>query len=184
MNSTTIHDRQRKIWLTTDTHFNHTKMIAKGYRPADFQSQIILNWNRLVKPTDIVIHLGDVICGRYEDLAWINEMLNGTKTLVLGNHDQGRSFTWYIDHGFSMVCDALILNGVLFTHEPTDLFPNNRWHTNVHGHLHSDGHRTTEFNLQPHHWLLSLEATDYKPVELQSFLQKKLITPPASNVLG
>lgn len=165
--------RPRKIWLTTDTHFRHHKMIAKGYRPADFEYRIEKNWNRLINPLDVVIHLGDVICGHDEDLSMINDRLNGTKILVRGNHDHGRSFTWFVDHGFASVCDGMTIGNIYLTHEPSVGLPPNCI-VNVHGHLHSDGHRDDEYNLQPYHCLLSLEATDYHPVELHSFVQKHL----------
>ncbi len=46
---------KRKIWLISDTHFGHRKMITYG-RPEDFESQIINNINRYVGENDILIH--------------------------------------------------------------------------------------------------------------------------------
>lgn len=177
-------NKGRRIWLTTDTHFNHRKMIEKGFRPHDFEAQIIMNWNRLVNPCDIVVHLGDVIVGRERELMFYNESLNGVKTLVRGNHDQGRTFSFYIDHGFAMVCDALRFDDVLLTHEPTRESPvGSEWTMNIHGHLHADGHRNAEFDLKPHHALLALEETNYCPVELQVFAElhrKRLLKQPSA----
>lgn len=53
-------------------------------------SNIIQNWNRFVKPNDIVFDLGDFAFasnGRWKEL--LNQ-LNGYHYLILGNHDRSR----------------------------------------------------------------------------------------------
>ena len=48
------------IWVTSDLHFNHQKLIDNGIRPSDYEKRLIKNWNNQVKDNDIVIILGDI----------------------------------------------------------------------------------------------------------------------------
>jgi len=164
-----IKHRPRKIWLISDTHFRHRRLIEKGFRPADFEARIEKNWNRLVNPLDVVIHLGDVIVGREEEIEGINDRLNGSKILVRGNHDN-RSTTWYVDRGFAMVVDSMTLGPCLLTHEPSEWRRDCRF--NVCGHLHDDGHRSDEYDLvRGFHKVFSLEREDYCPILITKFIQ-------------
>lgn len=100
-----------KTWLTTDTHFGHFKMVQYCGRPADFSERILVNLGNSVKPGDLLIHLGDFCIG--DDGVWhgryLEDFLPGVKHwLVRGNHDRN-SNTWYLGHGWDMVCDSFTL---------------------------------------------------------------------------
>lgn len=77
------------IFFTADTHFGHDGIIPSCRRPfkstEEMDAVLIENWNKQVKPTDEVWHLGD--------FAWKNHLaylkkLNGKINLILGNHDK------------------------------------------------------------------------------------------------
>jgi calcineurin-like phosphoesterase family protein len=170
--------RVPKSWLITDTHFNHSMLVEHGFRPADFQEQIICNWKKLVMAEDTVYHLGDVILGRNAELASILSGLPGKKILIRGNHDR-ESDGWYERAGFSFVAQAVLVGGVYLTHAPQVTLPDGAV-INVHGHLHAGTHRTGPSQ----DWckLLSLEDDGYKPVELIDFvgfspLKRKILMP-------
>ena len=80
-----------RVFVTSDTHFNHTNIIRFCNRPfknvAHMNETIISNWNRVVGPEDTVFHLGDFCLGGSAE--WINVLnrLNGKKYLISGNHD-------------------------------------------------------------------------------------------------
>ena len=52
-----------KIYIISDTHFNHENIIKYCNRPFkdinEMNDAIIDNWNRIVKKDEIVYHLGD-----------------------------------------------------------------------------------------------------------------------------
>ncbi len=91
-----------QVWYTSDTHFDH-KLVAKlrGFTKVvtiketateigdteAHDNAIIANWNTLVKPDDIVWHLGDVGMGHLDRFRSQVEKLNGHIHLVTGNHD-------------------------------------------------------------------------------------------------
>ncbi len=80
-----------RVFFTSDTHFNHTNIIAYCQRPFrnvyDMNETIIANWNNVVGPDDIVFHLGDFCLGGADEWNRILERLNGKIYLILGNHD-------------------------------------------------------------------------------------------------
>jgi len=126
-----------KLFLTSDTHFNHWKL---GRSKGSTESYIKTH-NEIVRETDTVIHLGDVIFSKASELTEINSRLNGSKILVRGNHDK-RTNAWYRNHGFVGCFNRLEIGKFVFTHKP--LFWVMWGKINYHGHLHtpSKSHRT------------------------------------------
>lgn len=177
-----------KIWLITDTHFGHDKMVQYCGRPENFNELIVRGLNVLDKD-DILIHLGDICIGR--DAEWhqcIIQRIGCKKILVRGNHDK-KSNEWYMSHGWDFVCESFSLkigsDRILFSHEPKHLSRND---FNIHGHFHNNLHRLQrrewavdgeeERNreildtLTMNHINLSIEETNYKPILLSTLLAK------------
>lgn len=147
-----------KKWFISDTHFNHANIInwigieglAPGERYRPFKTVQEMNdemrrmWNLRVAPEDKVYHLGDVAFaitkGKSLDLL---EGLNGTKELILGNHDMldpdkhEKNYFRHFDkvHGSK---EIVVGNAVgIMTHIP--IHPQQldlRYAFNIHGHLH------------------------------------------------
>jgi len=81
-----------KIFFTSDTHFGHKNILEYCKRPfssvEEMDKRLIENWNNVVKPDDIVFHLGDfAFCGSNR-IREIRNQLNGKIILVKGNHDR------------------------------------------------------------------------------------------------
>ena len=82
------------VFFSSDTHFCHNQPFL--YEPRDFQSveemneAIIERWNKVVKPDDVVYHLGDIMLN--DDIKGIEclRRLNGQIFLIYGNHDTDR----------------------------------------------------------------------------------------------
>ena len=82
----------RRTFFTADHHFGHDGIIRMCARPfstaADMDQALIANWNAVVRPKDEVWHLGDFAHrGEPKRMRAIFDRLNGTKHLVVGNHD-------------------------------------------------------------------------------------------------
>lgn len=82
------------LYLTSDTHFNHARIIEYCNRPfssvQEMNEILIKNIQDVLKPEDTFIHLGDVSMGSKSE--WINivpriTLCANTNILVLGNHD-------------------------------------------------------------------------------------------------
>lgn len=154
-------------WIISDTHLGHTMIQKHCRRPPDVDDRILKALRRLVMPTDLLIHLGDVSFNFYPlaDVLWTFPF---TKVLVRGNHDS-RSISWYMSHGFDFACDALELGGCYFTHKPSEFLPPGCQY-NVHGHLHN--RVPTDYRKFPHCRLFALEHNHYEPMLLEKFLRK------------
>ena len=80
-----------EIFLTSDTHFCHNQGFL--YEPRGFTNvhemneAIVENWNKVVKPNDIVYHLGDTMLNNTEKGIEYFKQLNGQIFLIFGNHD-------------------------------------------------------------------------------------------------
>ena len=138
----------KETWFISDTHFGHKNILEyeKEHRPfntvEEMNETIIERWNSVVKPKDLVYHLGDFCFGK-SALA-IASRLNGRKILVLGNHDtyQSSEYLLYFDRLFG----AVFWHEALLTHIPVHT-EHARNFLNVHGHLHSKKVETKIYDL-------------------------------------
>lgn len=77
--------------FTSDVHQYHKNIIKYSDRPftsvEEMNYKIIENWNRVVKPEDVVWQLGDFCFAKIDKIEEFLSQLNGQKYAVLGNHD-------------------------------------------------------------------------------------------------
>jgi calcineurin-like phosphoesterase family protein len=128
---------------------------------------MVENWNRVVKPGDKVYHLGDVFFGDKESFKTIWSRLNGSKRLVVGNHDDIKFLS---PGGFfkkvQMWRQFSEMN-ILMSHVPlhhSSLFRSKNMDKpmlNVHGHIHQNRSPGG-----PYH-CVCVEHTNYTPVNLE-----------------
>ena len=113
---------EREIWLLSDTHWGHERII--GYCTRPFVDAIEMNialetlHNKFVSPDDIYIDVGDMSAGLKQSKDAFGEYLgrlNGHKLLIRGNHDY-QTDDWYKGHGFLDVRDHFYAKNVLFAH--------------------------------------------------------------------
>jgi len=122
------------IWFTSDTHFMHCRDFI--YEPRGFNSitehdlTIVRNWNSVVRPNDVVYHLGDCIMGKSEESIRYMDALNGNIKIILGNHCTDNRVKLYQEHGYEILGYAdkikISKNTSLFLcHYPTLTMPRN-----------------------------------------------------------
>ena len=149
-----------KFWVIADTHFFHGNVIKYCNRPfkdyKEMNEQLIIKWNSVVAPEDIVFHLGDFSFGHKEKIESIKKQLNGTVILIKGNHDRDI----IRECGFIVVEGALRVGNLILTHRPLEKEEIPQGFINVHGHIH---------NLDSYYGInVSVEKTNYEPVELKT----------------
>ena len=82
-----------KIFLISDTHFDHKNIIRYCNRPFTSKNKmneaLLNNWNFTVGKSDIVFFLGDLAYGHGKRSIdyWLSK-LNGKKFFIRGNHDK------------------------------------------------------------------------------------------------
>lgn len=112
------------IWITSDTHFDHAKIIEYCNRPFkdvnEMNETMIRNWNRVVRQEDTVYHLGDFALTSANRYEYFLNRLNGNIVLILGNHD--KSVNRMKELGFPEVYkNMLIVDGKILTHVPISI---------------------------------------------------------------
>jgi len=130
------------IYFTADQHFFHGKVIEYCNRPwkdvNQMNNELIKLHNSIVSPKDTVYHLGDFAMLRKDQISKIGPILNklnGTHHLILGNHDEGKPFT-YVNMGFASVHTALYVEEFLCIHDPAMAVAVNDNQKVLCGHIH------------------------------------------------
>lgn len=162
--------RKRKIFITSDTHFFHRRIIEYENRPfgsvEEMNEKLIENWNSVVLPQDLVYHLGDFALNVGDDkVKEILDRLNGEIVLVSGNHDK-KSFDFYRNTGrFSEIVrpkhQMIIDHFVILSHEPIYLEKRSPF-INLYGHVHGNPNYQT---VSPRGACVCVERWDYTPVD-------------------
>jgi len=172
----------KNIWLISDTHFFHSNILkftddngelirGKLFDTVEQMNECMLdNWNSVVKPGDIVYHLGDVMMGNKEEFKKYWKQLNGSKRLIVGNHDD---IKWMAQnelfakiHMWRMFTEF----GLLLTHVPIHESGLRRGAPtdetapmllNIHGHIHQNPSPTE------HHRCVCVEHINYTPINIE-----------------
>lgn len=185
---------RKNIFWTSDLHLGHSNVIQFDKRPFkdvdDMERVFINNHNSRVSPNDLTYFLGDIGLGNAERLKKYLSQINGTKVLILGNHDRN-TYSMY-NVGFDVVLNTAViyigkyrvsmshcpLPGV-FREDVTNMKgakPGENWHGeqknqrftsqdltvdfHLHGHIHSDGVHTNK------QYDVGVRANKYRPVSL------------------
>ena len=164
----------KRIWITSDWHFNHEAILDFEWRSPWYEKEIIKKINNQVQEDDILINLWDVIFSKASQLwEYLNQIKCKNIILVRWNHDKW-SYDFYLNHWFSFVCDEFKLRWqrqpIIFSHIPLEIVP--EWYVNIHWHIHS-WHR--EWWLTERHILYNPEKTWYNfvPILLKNILWQK-----------
>lgn len=129
------------MYFISDTHFHHANIIKLAGRPfasvQEMNEEMVSRWNAVVRPDDIVWHLGDFAYGTWKggDTAAIFARLNGRKHLVKGNHDHDET----LNLGWERVVPYHVIK---YNHKKIILshYPILEWDGCFHGTLHFHGH--------------------------------------------
>ncbi len=160
------------IFIIADTHFGHANIIKYCNRPfndvVSMDEKLIKNWNSVVKPNDIVYHLGDFAFKNYQNSNITNlvNKLNGKIYLIRGNHDRS-SIAFYNNHGLEVIPTKTLLEDKKFilSHRPIPDKDIPDGFINIHGHIHNKPIGDEDFSPELHK-CISVELIDYKPIEL------------------
>ncbi|MDR1268137.1 MAG: metallophosphoesterase family protein [Planctomycetaceae bacterium] len=165
-----------KTFFFSDPHFGHYNIIEYQNRPfqttEEMDAVMIENWNRVVTPNDHVYLLGDVSLHTPKKTHEILHQLQGTITLVLGNHDNRAELEK--TGRFDLVSPYPILydNFFLLSHEP--IFVNEQCpFCNIYGHTHRNKFENTLLHVN-----VCAECVDYTPIpfdEVRKIVKERLL---------
>jgi len=171
------------MFVVSDTHFSHRNILAftdkagNPIRPQfssleEMDETIVDNWNRVVKPTNIVYHLGDFSFGGKQNIAKFASRLNGKKRLILGNHDyNAKDYVEHFEEVMSFYQTKKHSVPVVMCHFPLHLssfqYRVGDRGINLHGHIH-------EKTLDDPRWVnVCVEHTNFTPIHIEDVLKGK-----------
>lgn len=189
---------RKQVFFSADWHIGHENSIKFDNRPFKdldhMHSELVKNFNKQVPVDGLTYFLGDIATHSAELTKTIIEQLNGTKIIVVGNHD--KKYESLYNAGFS----AVIHNATIFIHnervtmshcpltgtfreDTTDMKgsrPGENWHGetrnkrfsvpdegqfHLHGHIHSpNGGKSTK--ILNRQFDCGLPANAYRPVHI------------------
>ena len=166
------HIVKNKIWVTSDTHFRHRRILiyeaaARPFETVEQMNEELVNrWNAKVGPMDVVFHLGDFGFTSNAQTRTILSKMNGRKFLLLGNHDRQQKLTdeKWVSLGFERVFrnPFLLDSKFIFSHEPLETIPDGK--VNVYGHVHGSAYFNT---MDRNRICVCVERWDCAPVEYE-----------------
>ena len=171
-----------KVYVMTDSHLGHTKLLNYGDRPEGYEKLIYKGIHETPVESDLLIHLGDVCIG--DDWEHHTNLLIHLRSrfkkniLVRGNHDN-KSDNWYYGMGWDFVCSSFTAKmfgkKLLFTHIPLPMEFDYRTDLNIHGHLHGGGVKSHRIEDIPEyddsfHIDVAPELRGYAPIKLETLI--------------
>ena len=136
-------------FVTSDLHFGHTNIMkfcpvtrARFHDVTHMNEAMIEEWNAVVKAEDHTYILGDVCFAPWEKAVQFMARLNGTKTLIAGNHDKKLLKSREFRDQFVEIRDYMDIsvNGtkvVMFHYPIAEWDQMHRGAVHLHGHLHA-----------------------------------------------
>ncbi len=190
-------EKQPGIYFTSDWHVGHANVLVFDQRPFrdldHMHSVLVNNYNATVGADDTCYFLGDMGLSKTEVVASVVARLQGTRILILGNHDRGRAAM--LRAGFDAVMNmaALEVAGslVTMTHCPLrgvwredcssmrGAAEGDNWHGESRHtaysvpdfgqfHLHGHTHKPPEGRILGRQWDVGVRANNYRPVSLSA----------------
>ena len=200
--------KNKPIFFTSDTHYFHKQVLDFCNRPFSNLEQmhykLIQLYNSTVPKNGICYFLGDVSFGSTSDTKLIIDQLNGTKILILGNHD--KKYHAMYNCGFDVVLNtgSMIIHNQLVTmchyplkgifREDSSKFKGGptteNWHGenrtpdfypdmgqfHLHGHIHSPNNGAS-IKISGKQFDVGVDANKYRPVsisEIESWIMTSL----------
>ena len=163
-----------KIFVISDTHFDHTNIIRYCKRPfrntREMNTSLVKNWNRTVDKSDKVYFLGDMTFGKGRRSIdyWLSK-LNGDIFFICGNHDTD------IITRAKVITDQFPIkykgHEFLLMHDP---YRPSNWNGWI---IHGDKHNNSPVEYPHVHKKnmtvnISAEFTEYTPISLDSIIRK------------
>lgn len=165
------------IWFTSDSHFNHENFlnfvdnngekIRRFSTVEEMNDCLITKWNERIKLFDRVYHLGDVGFDSISNNRILSK-LNGSKRLIIGNHDVIKGD---LIHHFKKISLWRIFKeyDIVLSHLPLHEDSMYKVTFDAHGHIHQQPSPSIR------HINLCVECTDYAPVHLDELLAEMAI---------
>ena len=169
------------IWVTSDSHMGHPKILEYCDRPfssvEEMDNELIKRWNNNVKENDIVYHLGDFTLGGPSIAAKYFLLLNGKISIIASKSHHDRMWIntnryYYSKSGYKVeiptdsvtsYLEPTTGNFIVFCH-----FPFAVWDRAFHGSYHLHGHSHGRYNANGKILDVGVDCHNYTPISLDN----------------
>ena len=192
---------RKGIFFTSDWHVGHANVLIFDNRPfkdlAHMHEVLVNNYNSTVRDDDICYFVGDMGLCKPDVLELVIARLNGTKVLILGNHDKGVEAMYKIGFDAVLYGATMQIAGekVTITHCPLlgvwredcsnmKGMTDENWHGekrprqqifttqdngqfHLHGHIHSPNHGKSQ-KILGRQMDVGCVANNYRPVSISA----------------
>lgn len=171
------------IWFSSDTHFNHAGCIEHSRRPfdcvEDMNAWIVQEFNKKIKHSDTLYHLGDFCFGKLDDIKKMRYKLNGKIHLILGNHDYKNKIQRLADC-FSEITPLKVIS---INKMPITLchYSMNVWDRSHYGAWHLYGHSHGRWQGSGKSFDVGVDAHDFCPWSADEVIAKMATLPDNPN---
>ena len=151
-------------WFTGDEHYSHLKILDYCKRPFrdvdEMDALLIKNFNEVVKPDDITIHVGDFTMKK--DATKYIERLNGKHIFLHGSHD------YWMQTEYPFIWEKEI-NGiyVVASHHPFK-----SWSKSFHGSVNLHGHCHGKLPRDLNQLDVGVDVHNYYPINFIQVIEK------------
>jgi calcineurin-like phosphoesterase family protein len=178
-----------KLFFTSDTHFFHSNIIKYCDRPFnnvhEMNEVIVKKWNEIVPKDGVVFHLGDVSLTAIPKV--LNDLLyrlNGTKYLIIGNHEKDALGKEYIRDHWTGIYDIaeIFVEDEEITYKEQHIvmchYPMLTWNAShrgswqLFGHVHGGLSNKGVINHHPAQMDVGVDTNDFKPYTYQEVKEK------------
>lgn len=189
---------RRVTFFTSDWHIGHANVIKYSQRPFrdvnHMREVLVNNFNATVPVNGVTYFLGDMGMCTSEELKSVVARLNGTKILIVGNHDKGVEAMYKMGFDAVMYGASLLVANKLVTMSHCPLLgvwredttnmnvvgPKTCWHGDhknqrfstvdrgqfhLHGHIHSKNDAKSK-KILDRQWDVGVDANAYRPVSI------------------
>lgn len=167
------------IFFLSDLHDGHANAIKYDERPFtdvdEMHAVLVANWNRVVGKNDFGFILGDLAFKP----EWANRILrelNGSKYLIIGNHDNfiGKAdFDAGILAGIADIA-TLSIDGfhIVLCHYPMEIWDRCHYGSiHLHGHIHKDD-KNALLRTIPNRYNVAAPLHGYTPISLRQLMTR------------
>ena len=169
------------IYYTSDLHLGHANVLRHCNRPfetvEEMDAALIANWNSRIEPKDTVYIVGDFFYRNKRPANDYLRKLNGSKALIVGNHDHTWMSQVNLNRAFTVVANLLTIKdgerAVVLCHYPMLSWRGSaRGSLMVHGHIHNNTSADYWPYLQSHLNILNagVDINGFFPVTLDEMI--------------
>jgi calcineurin-like phosphoesterase family protein len=174
------------IWFTADTHAWHGNIIRYCNRPwetaQEMTEALARNINSVVRPNDVLYHLGDFAWGNKMWIEGFRSMINCHQIhLILGNHDKLIRDDKVLQRLFSKTSVIQELHRPSCSKIVMCHYAMRVWNASFHGswHLYGHSHGTLPDNVvqvddgyKRNAFDVGVDCWDYKPISLDQVIDR------------